>query len=113
MFTCSNKTLALERKMLNRSEILRSAWASYRKTASLIGLATFSRKRFASALRMAWDDAKVSAFYAALEAEEAAEAQANPAKAEARSELLDIQMKDRWTAADHDRVSFLTHAIAA
>ena len=99
--------------MFNRSEILRTAWASYRKTAALIGLTTFSRKRFATALRMAWDDAKTLAFYAALAAEEAAEAVANPAKADARAELLDLQMKDRWASADYSRAAALNHAIAA
>lgn len=98
--------------MFNRSEILRTAWASYRKTAALIDLAKFSRKHFALALRMAWNDAKTLAFYVALAAEEAAEAIANPAKADARAELLDLQMKDRWTPADRARVSAL-HSIAA
>lgn len=99
--------------MLNRSEIFCTAWASYRKTAALIELPAFSRKHFAMALHMAWEDARLLAFYDALEAEEAAEAIANPARAEARAELLDLQMKDRWTSADYARVSTLNHAIAA
>lgn len=99
--------------MFNRSVILHTAWASYRETAALIGLAKFSRKHFACALHMAWEDAKTLAFYVALAAEEAAEAIANPAKADARAELLDLQMKDHWTPADYSRVSALNHAIAA
>lgn len=99
--------------MFNRSEILCTAWASYRKTAALIGLTKFSRKHFALALHMAWEAAKTLAFYVALEAEEAAEAIANPVKAEARAELLDLQMKGRWTSADRARVSALNQAIAA
>lgn len=99
--------------MLNRSEILRAAWADYRAAAALIGLTAFSRKHFAHALRMAWYDAKLVAYIDVQMAEEAAEAIANPVKAEARAELLDLQMKDRWTSADRDRVSALNYAIAA
>ena len=99
--------------MFNRSEILHTAWASYRKTAALIGLAKFSRKHFACALHMAWEDAKTLAFYVALAAEEAAEAIANPAKAEARAELFSLQMKDRWTPADRDHATSLYRAVAA
>lgn len=98
--------------MFNRTEILCTAWTSYRETAALIGLAKFSRKHFALALRMAWEDAKTLAYYVALEAEEAAEALANPAAAEARNELTFLNMKDRWTSEDRARVSAL-HAIAA
>lgn len=98
--------------MCNRSEIFHTAWASYRKTAAMIGLAKFSSRHFAVALRMAWEDAKTLAFYAAPEAEEAAEALANPAAAEARNELTFLNMKDRWTSEDRARVSAL-HAIAA
>lgn len=99
--------------MFNRSEILRTAWASYRQTAALIGLVAFSRKHFAHALHMAWEDAKLAAFIEAQMAEEAAEAIANPAAADARAALLDLQMKDRWTPADFSRASALSHAIAA
>lgn len=99
--------------MFNRSEILRTAWAAYRKTAMLIGLGAFSHRHFAHALRMAWYEAKQLAFYTALEVEEAAEAIANPVKAAARSELVDLTMKDRWTPADFSRVSALNQAIAA
>lgn len=99
--------------MLNRSEILRTAWTKYRETAALIGLAKFSRKHFAMHLRMAWAEAKTLAFYVALAAEEAAEAIAHPDRADARAELVDINMKDRWTSADYSRASALNHAIAA
>jgi hypothetical protein len=99
--------------MFNRSQILHTSWASYRETAALIGLTTFSRKHFACALHMAWEDAKTLAFYVALEAEEAAEAIANPATAEARAELFSLQMKDRWTATDRDHAASLSRAIAA
>ncbi|WP_316358944.1 hypothetical protein [Devosia sp.] len=99
--------------MIKRSEILHAAWAKYRETAALIGLAKFSRKHFAMNLRMAWAEAKTLAFYVALEAEEAAEAVAHPARADARAELVDLNMKDRWIPADFSRVSALNQAIAA
>lgn len=99
--------------MFNRSEILRSAWARYRASAERIGLVEFSRKRFANALRMAWSDAKLHAHVRQQMAAEAAEAEANPIKAEARAELLGLQMKDRWTPADYSRAASLNHAIAA
>jgi len=99
--------------MFNRSEILRAAWASYRQTAALIGLVAFSRKHFAHALHMAWEDAKLAAYIALQMAEEAAEAIANPAAAHARDELVSLNMKDRWTPSDFSRASALSHAIAA
>lgn len=101
--------------MLNRSEIFRTAWAAYRATSALLGDrgAAFDRARFTLALRMAWYDAKQLAFYTALEAEEAAEAIANPGAADARAELTFLNMKDRWTSEDRARVSTLHHAIAA
>lgn len=99
--------------MIKRSEILHTAWESYRETASLIGLAKFSRKHFAVALQMAWEHAKTLAYYVAVAAEETAEALANPAKSAARGELLDLQMKDLWTSADRARVSALNQAVAA
>lgn len=98
--------------MLNRSEILCTAWAKYRETAALIGLARFSRGHFAAALRAAWEEAKLMAYYVALEVEEAARAAANPAGADARSELFALQMKDRWSPADYSRASHL-RALAA
>jgi hypothetical protein len=99
--------------MFDRSDILRAAWARYRATVELCGATAFSRKRFAFALRMAWADAKLRAHVRQQMVAEAAEAQANPLRAKARSELLDLQMKDRWAPSDYDRASSLNHAIAA
>lgn len=108
----TNLTLR-ECKMLNRSEILRAAWANYRETAALIGLVAFSRKHFACALRMAWSKARIAAHVEAQTAEEAAEVVTNPAAAAARSELVALNMKDRWTAADRDIATSLSRALAA
>ena len=99
--------------MLNRSEIFHSAWTAYRAKAAFVGATVFCRARFALCLRRAWADAKTLAFYAALEAEEAAEASADPVKAEARAELAALQMKDRWDASDRARASQLHGALAA
>lgn len=99
--------------MFNLSEILRSAWARYRASAERIGLVEFSRKRFANALRMAWSEAKITAHVRQQMAAEAAEAVANPARADARAELLGLQMKDRWSSSDYSRAASLNHAIAA
>jgi len=99
--------------MFNRSNILKAAWARYRADADLLGLASFSRSRFASCLRMAWSDPKLVARIEAQMAAEEAERIANPIKAEARAELTMIQMKNHWTATDFARASTLQSAIAA
>jgi len=83
--------------MLNRSEILRSAWASYREQRAFAGTsdAPFSRKLFGRWLALAWKNAKAAAVRASLVVA------AVPARvAEIKTELFGMEMGERidWNA---------------
>lgn len=93
--------------MLNRTEIMKQAWADYRR-AEFKGYCGprrgegFNRKHFAYCLRMVWAVAKERAARAAAEPAPAPAAKpcTNPTRAaEIRAELIDMEMGDfiNWT----------------
>lgn len=87
--------------MLNKSEILKAAWAAFRKTPSWWQVGALRAKTFADALRKAWARAKFdedcrrkNAETAARKAEEARRAEANaPAIRAIKAAIANLEFK--------------------
>ena len=100
--------------MFNRSAIMKRAWAIHRRgeiararlRADSVELPALShRQLFANALRTAWTEAKHEVVAAHL-----AERAERPVSRH-RQELHSLDMKDRWSRADHRRATELRDQI--
>jgi hypothetical protein len=96
--------------VLNRSEVMKAAWASYRKQDGAAGLELpFSRELFARHLKSAWAEARFAVWYAEQCAKEAAE----PVRVrEIKADLLSIEMSDAFRGPQFERARVLRTDLA-
>jgi hypothetical protein len=88
----------------NTSEIMKAAWAGYRKMARMMHETSFNRERFAYELRMAWANARTDMPKPVVPAAPAKLAVIDPVKAARATEIAaELQWMDMGDFTDWNR----------